>query len=274
MRNLIRFILKHQNFFLFILLEGIAISFLVNHNAYHSASFFNTSSRISGGMQEQLNNVTHYFELKGENTRLQEENARLKSILYNTIIVDSMTIPVLPDTTTLFTFIPARIIRTSTSNRANYAVINIGSGDSVKAGMGVISNRGVVGVVKSTSDRFAVVMPIINHNYRVSSKILGSNYFGSLSWDGVNYRKAQLNAIEKHVRIQIGDSIVTTGFSSTFPEGIPVGTIDAFNSDPNEDFYSIDINIATDFKTVSSVYIIKMKHNEELNELIDTELDD
>ncbi len=274
MRNLIRFILKHQNFFLFFLLEGFAFLFLINHNAYQSASFFNLSSGVSGGLQSQVSNISEYFDLKRENELLQAENARLKAVLSNIAQADTFPIPVQPDSLNDYSFIPAKVVNISVSNRSNYAIINAGEKDSIKAGMGVISNKGVVGVIKATSQHFSVVMPIINHNYRVSSKFANSNYFGSLSWDGLHHQTAQLNAIEKHVPIHINDSIVTTGFSATFPEGIPVGTVSHFTSDPDEDFYNIEINLATNFKTVSSVYVISMKHKDERLQLSEEETND
>lgn len=274
MRSLIRFILQHQNFFLFFLLEGIAFSFLINHNAYHGATFFNFSAKFTGGFQKKVNDVTHYFDLKRENEEVLAENAFLKMELLNIEKRDSLLPSFLVDSSHKYTVLPARIINNSTAYRSNYIVISVGEKDSVGPGMGVVASAGVVGVVKAVSQHYSVVMPILNHQYRVSSRLTRSNYFGSLSWNGMDYRRAQLEAIEKHVPLFKNDTVVTSGYGHAFPAGIPVGVVEDFTTNPNEDFYKINVRLAVNFKTVSQVHVIQLNNREELETLIEQEFND
>ena len=122
--------------------------------------------------------------------------------------------------------------------------------------MAVISTNGIVGIVKNVSNNFSTVISILNTSLRVSAKIKKNDYFGSLSWNGINYTKAQLDEIPFHVKISVGDTIITSGYSAIFPEGNLIGTISDFDVKQGGNFYSIPVNLSTDFKNLSYVYII------------------
>jgi rod shape-determining protein MreC len=132
--------------------------------------------------------------------------------------------------------------------------------------MAVIAPDGVVGVVYATSGNYATVIPMINRNFRLSAKILKNGYFGSLSWAGSGYRKAILEEIPFHVEIEPGDSIVTSGYSAIFPEGIGVGTIAGFEVREGN-FYTIEVDIAVDYKNLLYVNVIRNLRGEEQRQL-------
>ena len=132
--------------------------------------------------------------------------------------------------------------------------------------MAVISSDGVVGIIRNISNHYAVVLPLINVNLRVSAKVKKNGYYGSLQWDGNDYRYSYLNDIPFHVDVQRGDTIVTSGFSSIFPEGELVGFVESVDKE-TANFLSIKVKLATDFKKISDIYVIENRKKEEKREL-------
>ena len=132
--------------------------------------------------------------------------------------------------------------------------------------MAVVSPNGIVGVVNGVSKRFSTVMSLLNTDLHISAKIKKNNYFGSLSWDGKNYREAILYEIPHHVPVSKGDTIITSGFSTIYPEGVLIGTIKDFEV-KGGNFYEITVRLSTDFKNLTYVNLVSNLRKEEQIEL-------
>ena len=158
------------------------------------------------------------------------------------------------------------MINSSFNKTKNCIVIDKGRKDGILTEMAVCSSEGVVGVVEKVSQHYARVLPLINTNLRVSAKIKKNGYYGSLQWDGDDYRYSYLNDIPFHVNAEIGDTIVTSGFSSIFPEGKLIGFIESVNKE-TANFLKIKVKLATDFKRISDVYVIENTKKEEQQDL-------
>ncbi len=259
MRNLIRFFSKNSFVFLFLFLQFIAFVLLVNNNSYQNSKFFNSSNFLIGNLYATVNNVNDYFHLKEVNAELAEQNAKLQTqtigsftkIFGNTVEVN--------DTSYLqkYQYTSARVIIT----------LDKGGLNGIKAGMGVVSAKGVIGIVKNVSENFCSVMSVLHVKNKVSAKFKNSNYFGPLEWEPGNYREAQLKDIPNHVKISIGDTIVTSGYSSVYPEGILIGTVKEFDLPEGNNFYNITVEFTVDYKQLSHVFIVKYKQKEEQQKL-------
>jgi rod shape-determining protein MreC len=172
------------------------------------------------------------------------------------------------DEETTYEFIQARIVNNSVNKQYNYVTLNKGRRDGVMPDMGIIGSGGVVvGVVTNVTEHYSSGPSILNRRWFVSSKIKKNNYFGRLAWDGYDYQRAKLNEIPFHVELAVGDTIVTSGYSSIFPEGFLIGTIEEFNHSSGANFYEIIIRLSTDFKTLSHVELVKNNFIEEQTEL-------
>jgi rod shape-determining protein MreC len=130
--------------------------------------------------------------------------------------------------------------------------------------MAVTSGDNVAGVIVGCSENFSIAISLLNIDFRLSARIKSSGYFGSLTWDGRNYRYAVLNEIPQHIAVSKGDTIETTSYSAIFPEGIRIGTVSDFKK-TGSDFYKITIELFTDFKKLQHVNVIgNMKRTEQL----------
>ncbi len=194
-------------------------------------------------------------ELIAENTLLHNQFDNLNYLLkiYN---YDSLAIKP-------YTYIPARVINNSVKWHKNYITIDKGTEAGVEPEMGVVSPAGIVGITRFTSDHFTSVVSILNTNIRISTKIKRLGYFGPLQWDGTNPTEAYLMEIPVHVPLTIGDTLVTSGYSAIFPEGILIGTIKEYKKKPGDNFYEIKVKLSVDYGKLGYVYTIKNYHKKE-----------
>ncbi len=252
MRSLLDFIIRHSYVFLFILLETLALVLLFGFNDRQKEAFLTSANSLSGTLYEWRSNVGSYFSLRRENAVLADENSRLRSMLYE--FADSQSVNTARSMSSEGV-IAARVIDNSVRKDDNYITIDKGSRDGVSKGMGVYSPLGVVGVVMVAGKRYSVVLPVLNGRTSISSKIKGSDSFGFLEWNGGDPYKALLRDVPYHSTVNVGDTIVTTGFSSVFPENIPVGTVSEVERLSNGYTLKITVNLAVDMSDLGWVYV-------------------
>jgi len=272
MQQIINFIIRYKNFLLYIFLLTISLGFTIQSHSYHQSRFFNSSNWLTGNIYAASHGVSSYFELQKENKALVEENKMLRSLLFNTEIRDSLQLDSLQLT---YTVTPAKIIKNSYADHRNYLTVDKGDNDSVNVDMGVITDQGILGIVENTSDNFATVQSILNEKSNINAKIKNTDHFGSLVWNAKNYNVVQLIDIPRLVPLLVGDTIVTGAMSSIFPENIPIGTINKFDLDDSDNFYTIDVALFNDMTNIKNVYVVSNANKKEIEELqIETETDD
>ncbi len=274
MRNLINFFIKYSTLFLFLLLEIVSFTLVVRHQEYQKSIVLSSSNSMVAGFYQMSNSVFEFFKLSAANESLSEENTLLKNeilALQNQINAsqptkeDSLRFSIPPEMQ--YKLISAKVINNSTNKLLNYITINKGLRDGIKLDMGVISEEGVVGIVKNVSDKFAVIIPILNQNIKLNAKFKHNNYNGLISWDAVDYRYAQLQDIARHVEFALGDTLTTSAFTRTFPEGIPVGIVEDFKIKPSDPFYIIKVKLSVNFRTLTHVRVIDFLNFKEQNDL-------
>lgn len=260
MQRIINFILNYRNAFLYVFLLLISLVFTVRSHSFHQSKFFNSSKWLTGSFYKTSNDITSYFELKQENNRLAQENERLRSQIFNATIEINR-----PDTLQVnYEVVNARITKNSYASPRNYLTIDRGERAGITQDMGVITTKGILGIVENTSKNFATVQSILNTKSNINAKIKNTNYFGSLIWDAKNYDIVQLTDIPRLVPLTVGDTIVTGAMSSIFPENIPIGIIKNFNLNEAQSFYNIDIALFNDMANIKNIYIIKNKNRDEI----------
>lgn len=280
MRNLLNFLLKYNYWFLFLLLEVASFVLLFRFNRYQQSVFFTSANVVAGGVYELSGNVTSYFYLKSINEELLDKNMRLErqlSLLRQSLKdyqVDSTTVDGAGVALrTNYRLIKAHVINNSINQADNYITLDKGSNVGVHSEMGVVDGRGIVGIVYKTSPSYAVVLSVLNSKSNISCKIVGSDYFGYLKWDGKDSRYGYLKDLPRHAEFNLGDTVVTSGYSTVFPEGVMVGTIDDM-SDSNDGLsYLLKIKLACDFGKIGNVRVIARKGQGEQKQLEKSSVD-
>jgi rod shape-determining protein MreC len=267
MQQIVNFIFKNSTRLLFLLLLSVSLSLTIQSHSYHKSRIISSANFLTGGVYEKINNITEYLNLKTENDALALENARLKSILFNT--KDSVTLKKLDNLKGVAPedVLVSTVIHNTYNTHDNYLTLNSGSKQGVKPDMGVINSLGIVGIVDRTSPNYCTVVSILNVKSQINAKIKKSNHFGSLLWDGKNTGFVQLIDVPRLASVRKGDTIVTGGQSVIFPENINIGTIHNIYIDNQTNYYTLNIKLFNDMTNLGHVYIIKSKDRDEVNNL-------
>lgn len=267
MQQILFFFIRNKNFLLFFVLFIISIALTIQSHSYHKNKFINSANYVSGGVYNTKNNITGYFNLRKENTLLLEENARIRKQLES---LKEIAVFNKIDTVSPFFkyhFISAKVINNSFSKTKNKLTLNKGSKDSLKMDLGVITSKGVVGIIDNLSTNYATVQSILNTNSQVNAKLKKSKHFGSLVWNTKDPNTVQLIDIPRLAPISIGDTIVTGGKSTIFPEGILIGTVTDFSLNEDQNSSTLNILLFNDMTNLEHVYIINNKDVTEIKEL-------
>ena len=278
MRNLLDFIVRFSSWFVFAFYAVVSCALLFDRNPYQHHVWLTSAGSVAAGVYDVSNNVTGYFSLRAINEDLQrrqadleEEVAALRTQLRTAreaLAQDSLAAI---DSVRQFRFIVATAISNSVTRPYNYITLDKGEADGLQPEMGVMDQNGVVGVVNVTGKHHARVISLLNPNFRLSCKLRGSDAFGSLVWDGKSPREALLEELPKHTRFHKGDTIITSGYSAMFPEGIPVGTIIGSARGEDDNFFTLRIRLLTDFTALSTVNVISIR---EIADITGVEVDE
>lgn len=274
MRNLWDFILRYSKWLIFMIYMIISLWLLVKNNPYQHYIYLTSANAVSSAILGTTDNVTSYFHLKEINEDLQVRNANLEREIYalrhalrdyrEEAYEDSLASD---SSKSQFDFIIAHVISNSISRTHNYITIEKGANDSIRPEMGVVDQNGVVGIVNIVGPNASRVISLLNPKMRLSCKVKGSDYFGSLVWDGKSPHEAVLEELPRHERFKKGDTIVTSGYSAVFPADIPVGTILSHEKEHDDNFYALRIKLLSDFTTLSTVHVIKNDMKTELDSI-------
>lgn len=267
MQQIIGFIIRNGLRLFFLLLLGISLWLTINHNNYHRSKFINSSHGISGYFYSNISSVSDYFSLKSENERLAKENLELKEFVMNQTQNTDSTNIVLPDYFKEINVVGAKIIKNSFRKQKNILTLKGGTKQGVKRDMGVINDKGIVGIIDHTNNNYATVLSVLNTDFRTVAKIKKNNHFGTLTWDGKSTGFVQVIDIPRIASVNRGDTIVTGFSSKAFPENIPIGTIEKVYENTTTNSFMLDVRLFNDMTTLNNVYVIENMHKDEIEEL-------
>lgn len=263
MQRIINFILNNKNTLLYLFLFIISIFLTIQNNNYHQARYFNSANWLTGNIYGVNASIRGYFNLREENEKLKQENEWLRSMWFNTRTRDTIEM----DTSRLtYEIISARVVKNSYAEPDNYITLDRGKSDSILQDMGVITSKGILGIVEKSSSGFASVQSVLNSKSNINAKIRHTDYFGSLIWNQKDYMRVQLEDIPRldPAPMKVGDTIVTGGMSSIFPENIPIGTIEDFELNQAGSSYTINVRLFNDMTNLRQAYIIRNRNRPEV----------
>ena len=268
MQQIIFFLIRNKNFLLFIALFSISIFLTIQTHSYHKNKFINSSNAITGGIYSIKSSITDYFNLREENKILINENTRIRKQLesYKSKVVNQNI-----DTSSILSkyyFVSAKVINNSFSKTKNKLTINKGKRDSIQLDLGVITSKGIVGIIDNVSNKYATIQSILNTNSQINAKLKNVKHFGSLVWNAEDPNVIQLIDIPRLAPVKTGDTIVTGGRSTIFPEGILIGAVIDFELTEDENSQNLNIQLFNDMTNLEHVYII---NNIDTQEIINLE---
>jgi len=269
MRNILVFIIRYHFLLIFLLLQFISVTLLVNSTYYQSSAILKAGSRVTGRFYTTVSDATDYLKLRTTNDHLAQENAmrrQMKGVSYLRNDTNSFWVN---DTLykQQYKYIVAKVVLNTVGKRNNYIMLDKGSRSGIQKDMAVITPTGIAGTVVNVSENFSWVMSMLNKHTRISGKILKNGQMGTVVWNGVDHLYGTLTDIPAHVKIARGDTIVSSGFSYIFPAGLMIGTITDYRVEQGEHFYTIPFKFSVDFNSLQYVYVVKNLMKEEQESL-------
>lgn len=278
MRNIFLFISRYFNFLFFLLLQGVCIYFITSYSKYHQAAFGAVTNNVTGKINTEYNKVEYYFQLKRTNDSLLKANERLYNILrsnydvpdsLNRTVIDTLRIDSLTKYRKL-NFISAKVVSNSVSAQNNFIVLQSSQSDLLKPGMGVVDvNNSIVGIITEVDGNYAVVMSLLHKDSHISGKLKKTGETGTLNWDGKEPNNIFLSNIPKSARITKGDSIISSGFSTSFPMGLMIGRVEEVYADAATTNYKVKFRTAANFYNLQYAYVIINADQEPVKKIID-----
>ena len=268
MQQIINFLIRNKNNILFLLLLSFSLFLTVQSHSYQKSKFISSANFLSGGIYSWTSNINSYFYLEDYNLRLLEENQRLRTRL--AAYEDSLEIIDYTDTSSFegnYLFRASEVINNNYAKVDNYLTLKSGSRDGIERDMGVVTSRGIVGIVENVSPNYSTVISILNSNSRINAQLKESNHFGTLVWNGDDPNIVQLTDVPAVAPISEGDTIITGGRSLIFPKGLPIGSISDFSLDQSESYYNINIRLFNDMTNIGYVYVIENTAQSEIRKL-------
>lgn len=278
MYKLIEFIRRIYVVLLFILIETIALNYYARSSFYTQAKILAHANSVTGALQQSIFSLRHYFTLSSENEMLAQRVAELENALTiyreqeRQMQTDTLTMAAM-DSTMLaslaqYRYTTARVISNTINSSHNFITLNRGRQHGVLVDMAVVTPDGaMVGYVLECSERYSIVMPMLNTEFRTSGKISGDEHFGSISWDGTSPHRVQMSELTKYSEFEVGDEVIASGLSQYFPEGVRIGYVESLKENENHTSYDVEIRLAADMTRLSNVILIENTNYTEIYEL-------
>jgi len=263
MQNILLLFARFGSHITFLFFTVISFFLIVNYNQTQRSILINSSNYYANKLDSKTSKWQSYLSLQEVNDSLAKHNSTLMETFIN---IQSPTLAP-SDTSRQYEVIPAKVIRTTFHLRNNHMTLNVGTKDGVSKDMGVISEYGILGIVRDVNEHFAHIISVLNSQARISCGVKSYGYPGSLVWKDLDPSYMHLESIPKHVNITKGDTIMTNGYSTIFPPDIVVGTIASFNVEEGSSNYSIKVKLTNNIPNTKVAYIIRNNYAEEQKEL-------
>lgn len=268
MRSFLLFLYKYRAFLVFILLQTAAIFLVVQNSNYNRATFFNSTNYVVGTMLEKSSIANTYFSLSTTNQQLSKENALLRAKYFALLANIEENEGV--DTISNFAFINSSIVNNNVYLLNNTLTINSGSSEGIVPGMGVLGDNGIVGKVKRVGTNYSTVVSVLDIDVKISAEIKNKINLCTVQWDGKSPKYAKVHFVPRHYNLEVGDTVVTSGFNAIYPKGITIGTISKLTLPKNASFFDIQIKLVNDFASLSLVEVVINKDLPQIDSLTQT----
>lgn len=270
MWKLAQVIVQNGSLVMFIFLQSLCLFWIVKYNQNQQKIYLHSYQLMVGNVQSRFQHMVSYFNLREKYDSIAVENARIISQNVNKAqstvpSIDSFLL--LNPTRQTYKLIPAKVINNSIDKRNNMITLDKGGMDHIAPGMGVITPKGIVGIVTDTSAHYSLVMSLLHSNTNISARLKRCKFIGSLIWNGKDPSIMNLQAIQKYADVRLGDTVVTSGYSIVFPKNLLIGFVDLYKVEAGSFTYKITVSLSQSMTNLEQVYVISNNSSREKEEL-------
>ena len=271
---LIRLFSKNGLFLFFLFLQLIAVTLIFSRNSMQQSFAAGQATVFNAWVSGYIDQGTSYLKLKQINEDLVAQNKALMAQVYGKEQSGNPQFRRVTDTIgggQIYTFVDADIVNNSITRNDNYFTIDRGKRHGVFPKMGVIAPNGIAGIVVNTTNNYALVQSVLSVNkIRINAALKNTGFFGTLTWKGDNSRTMHLADIPKYVPLKVGDTVLTDGKSSIFPQGIMIGRIAGYEVDSKTGYWDISVELNQKMGNLQKVFVVRNLKKLELKQIQDT----
>ncbi|MDB4285905.1 rod shape-determining protein MreC [bacterium] len=279
MFRLIRFLTSNRNLLFFLFLEGLAMWMVISFNDHQQHIFGDEVLEATSRVHTRRAKVASYFHLRQENEQLIKSFETLQKRAQN-LEAEVLALQELANVDSTcwewvdslkskesYDYISCQAIKNTIDRNYNYITLDKGSKQGVKIGMGLVSPQGIAGRVIKTSENFSIALSAINVSFKLSVKVDGTDNVGSYEWLGPDPALGDLRYIPIDIPLVDSQKVVTSGYSTIFPEGFTVGYISDLRKNNQVGFYEAKVALATNFRALGNLYLVEATHKPAIDSL-------
>jgi rod shape-determining protein MreC len=249
---------------------------LSSYSKSHEVFFGGITNQFAGNINKYYNNWAYFFDLKETNAKLVAENAALRNQLAQDFVaidtsVKAGTLVLRKDSLEKirkFYYYPAKVVGNTFTLQKNYIWVERGAKQGILKDMAAISPDGsIVGVVVEVNDNYSKIMSLLHRNSKVSAMLKRDRVAGSIEWDGLDPNTLVLKNISKSAMPKVGDTVLTSPYSSNFPAQLMIGRVMSVIQDPSSNFLTLNVKATTNFFNLEYIYLVENKRMAEQKQL-------
>lgn len=207
---------------------------------------------------KEAKKILYYNRTHSEYVRLRKEVDVLKArmIGLEEVIKENSRLEKLLDfkRRVVYSSVAARVIGRNPSYWNSSMIIDKGEKDGIQLGMPVVNASGVVGKIAEIDKDTSNVVLLTDPNFSVAALIKRPRENGLIS--GTLQGVCRLSYINSNADIRVGDKVITSKLSSSFPEGLFIGEIIQINEDQKSPSLECFIKPAVSFSQIEEVIVI------------------
>ena len=257
-------IVRQKDHFLFLVAIALSFFLLLNNTSSEMGVVRGKSVEIVSFITSPITFIRSLMSLEKKTQILREKNLSLSLKVESMLNLQNENNELLRmldfKKQTSLLMKPAKVVNKGLQPNLLSIVINSGSKDGLKRNQAVLTPNGVIGKTVEVGENTSIVQLITDVNYRLSVRILPSGATGILRL--IKKGMAQIREVQKNVVINIGDKVVTSGFSDIYPPGLPVGSVSGVYDDRGSFQKVVNLKLSNDISSFQNVFVIIEKINE------------
>jgi len=251
-------VVKHKDHFVFAFAIIFSTFILLNNESPKMSILRGKATDIVSFLSSPFSWVQSLMFLERENQVLREKNLELSLKVESMLNLENENNALMEmlefKKNEKFVIKSAKVVNKGIQPNLLSIIIDRGTVDGVKNNLPVLTPKGVVGKTIETSKNNSIVQLISDVNFRLSTRILPSGATGILRF--INGKTAEIREVQKNVVVNIGDKVVTSGFSDIYPAGLPVGTVKGVYQDRGSFQKVVSITLPNDLNAFQHVFIV------------------
>ena len=155
----------------------------------------------------------------------------------------------------IFSSVAANVVGRDPSNWNATVILDKGTRDGIDIGMPVVSASGIVGKIAEVSEKKAKVILLTDPSFSVVALAKRSREVGLVS--GTLQGVGRMRYLSADADVQVGDQIISSKLSSSFPEGLLIGEVVEVRSDANNTALDCLIQPSVSLSQIEEVLVVQ-----------------